>query len=46
VPAPVCHHVLRLIPFPGCGHVQVIKLNLRELEVIELCEACGRIATF
>jgi ribosomal protein S27E len=46
VPAPYRHYILRTIPCSGCGHVQVIKFKLSKLEVVERCEACGRINKF
>ncbi len=40
------HYVMRTIPCPGCGHPQDIKFKLHEVQVVERCEACGKVATF
>ena len=40
------HYVLRTIQCPGCGHAQDIKFKLYEVQVVERCEACGKVATF
>ncbi|MDW5562417.1 MAG: hypothetical protein SA339_04250 [Methanomassiliicoccus sp.] len=40
------HYVLRTVLCPGCGHPQVLKFKLNEVQVTERCEACGKVATF
>jgi uncharacterized Zn finger protein len=40
------HYVLRTVPCPGCGHAQNIKFKFYEMQVVERCEACGKVATF
>jgi ribosomal protein S27E len=46
VPALISHYILRVITCPGCGHAQVIKFKFNMLEIVEQCEACGRVVRF
>ncbi|MBI0584775.1 MAG: hypothetical protein ISF22_11210 [Methanomassiliicoccus sp.] len=40
------HYVLRTLLCPSCGHAQEIKFKLSEVQVVERCEACGKVARF